>query len=188
MRYPSTWTDSRKWIRIEFYGRESSGDNIRDGVLDIKKLSETNLPMTYLKNGPWSGNIKTRADSGEERWRYVVFENYWGNISSGTGTKEAVYFDDIYIQTGTQARVEIGDSATWAGCKHREIQKPSAWSDTAITITLNKGSFKDGDCAFLYVVDANGNVNSNGYKLSGGAACTGGTSSPSAPTGLHIAN
>jgi hypothetical protein len=37
-------------------------------------------------------------------------------------------------------------------------------------------------------VDANGNVNSNGYKISGGDACVADTIPPAAPTGLKRPN
>ncbi|MEK6657594.1 MAG: hypothetical protein AABY58_09150, partial [Nitrospirota bacterium] len=53
---------------------------------------------------------------------------------------------------------------------------PSAWSDTSITITLNQGSLANFNNAYLYVIDADGNVNTNGYLLSevGGGGDTGG--------------
>jgi hypothetical protein len=65
-------------------------------------------------------------------------------------------------------------------CTHREIQIPSAWSDTSITITLNKGSFANFNSAYLYVIDADGNVNTNGYLLSDGG---GGNTPPSSSGG-----
>jgi len=39
------------------------------------------------------------------------------------------------------------------------------WSDTEITATLRQGSFANGEQAYLYVFDANGNVNSDGYPI-----------------------
>lgn len=75
-----------------------------------------------------------------------------------------LYVDDVYVDT-TQARVEIGNASTWEACTQREIQIPSSWSTNAITVTINRGAFSPGSQVYLYVVDANGNYNSDGYPL-----------------------
>jgi hypothetical protein len=67
------------------------------------------------------------------------------------------FWSEVYIDT-TQARVEIGNASTWDACTHREIQIPKTWSDSAITATVNQGTFKNGEAAYVFVVDANGNV------------------------------
>jgi hypothetical protein len=95
--------------------------------------------------------------------------------------------DDIYADN-TLARVVVGNASTYASLTHRELQIPSAWSNSSIAITVNKGSFRDNDCAYLYVIDDNGIVNSNGYKISGDNDCTISADpvAPAAPTGLRI--
>lgn len=75
-----------------------------------------------------------------------------------------LYVDDVYVDT-TQARVEIGNASTWDACTQREIQIPSAWSTTSITVTINRGIFSPGSQVYLYVIDADGNHNSEGYPL-----------------------
>ena len=184
LRWPASYVNNNKWIRLEVYGKESSGDNVRDADFDFKKHDQTSAPISLLTNGPWIGNIKTRVDAGEDRWRYIVFENYWGNISAGSGTGEKAYFDDIYIQVGTKARVEIGNNPIFTSCTHREIQFPTAWSDSSIAITFNKGSFVENDTVYLFVADANGNVNSQGYPVTIQKA----VAPPSPPKGLRITN
>lgn len=151
----------KSWVRLEFYAKESSSQGIRDGtfIYNIHKQTE---PVTNIKN--WEETIITRAIGVSDRWRYMKFQNYWGNTSGGDGTGEKVYIDDVYIQIGTRARVEIGDNATWINCTHREIQHPSAWLDTSIAITINQGSFQDGEAVYLFVVDADGNP-SDGYPV-----------------------
>lgn len=89
--------------------------------------------------------------------------------------------DDVYLDK-TWARVMIGNSSTWGGCTQKDPQIPSAWNSSNIAVTVNTGSFSIGQKAYLYVVDSNGQVNSNGYPV------TIGTSSASAtpttpPTG-----
>ncbi|MFH0891527.1 MAG: hypothetical protein V1867_01970, partial [Candidatus Falkowbacteria bacterium] len=87
--------------------------------------------------------------------------------SSGTVTN---YFDDIYVDN-TWARVVLGNASTYTASTHREIQIPTAWSSGSITITTNLGTFTSGQTAYLYVIDANGNV-SNGYPVTIGSGGT----------------
>jgi len=120
------------------------------------------------------------------RHRYVAGEYTdfrLGHMAQGFTDTAKVWFDDLYIAT-TQARVEMGNASSWAACTHREIQIPTAWSDNSITITVNQGSFQDGDAAYLFVVDAEGNV-SNGYPITIG----GGGGEPSDnPPSVSITN
>ena len=71
---------------------------------------------------------------------------------------------NMYIDV-TQARVLIGDASTWSGCAHTEIQIPTAWSSSSVTVTVNQGSFAGSSGAYLYVVDSAGTVNSSGYSI-----------------------
>ena len=71
----------------------------------------------------------------QHRWENVWVGQYLGHdaddLCAGIGDSYA-YWDDVYIDT-TQARVEIGDAPTYAASRHREIQLPTAWSDSSIT-------------------------------------------------------
>ena len=87
----------------------------------------------------------------------------------------SIDFDEIYADS-TQARVEIGDAPTWQTTSHREIQLPSQWSDTDLTITIKQGTLNDISKSYLYVVDADGKVNEQGYPL-----CT---TCPKSPAGV----
>ncbi len=86
-----------------------------------------------------------------------------------SGSDGVTQFDNVYIDN-TQARVEIGNAVTWTGCTHREIQNPTAWSDTSVSVTVSQGSFLNGSKAYIYVIDANGNVNSQGFAITLGEA------------------
>ena len=152
-----------KWVRVELYAEESSDDGLRDGTVQLYRHTQTSA-VTKLKD--FDGTAITRATNVNNRWRYFIFQNYWGNNSGGTGTKEKAYIDDIFIQVGTQARVEIGDNSTWANCKHREIQIPVSWTSNKIEFTFNRGSFMGG-VVYLYVVDADGNVSDNDTATTG---------------------
>ena len=75
-------------------------------------------------------------------------------------------FDDVYIATGVnaQARVEIGNAATYAGSTQLTILTPTAWAATEITATVNEGNFDAFDSAYMYVTDSAGVV-SDGFPI-----------------------
>jgi hypothetical protein len=166
-RYPSNALTSGKWVRVELFGKESSSAGVKDGTYEMYFHLQNTAPVLMNNNSvDWKDNIKTRVAGITNRWRYVVFQNYWGNITGGTGSKEKAYLDDIFIQVGTQARVEVGDNATWANCKHREIQMPVSWNSSQIELTFNQGSFSGG-IVYLYVVDADGKVSDYDATITG---------------------
>lgn len=97
------------------------------------------------------------------------------------GSDEAqwpIYVDDMFLDF-TQARVEISKNSKWDETRqiHKEIQIPTAWSSSSITIKVNQGSFQKGETAYLYVIDENGNVNSQGYPIKFGGTSTSSSSS-----------
>ncbi|RMG39981.1 MAG: hypothetical protein D6719_12035 [Candidatus Dadabacteria bacterium] len=111
----------------------------------------------------------------------------WYNLfdrTSGGGGDQIVnnFIDDPYAQVETEARVEIGNNPDYEKATKLELQKPLSWSDTAVSVTLNYGgSFKGGDSAYLYVIDANGTA-SPGIPLTLGHADT---LPPAAPGNLR---
>ena len=96
------------------------------------------------------------------------------------------YFSDIYFDT-TPQRAVICAGSTWANRGLCEVQVPSAWSDSSITVKVNQASFADASSKYLYVVDASGNA-SAGKQITFGSSGGGGgdTTPPAAPTGLHV--
>lgn len=95
-----------------------------------------------------------------------------------TGDGE-MYIDDFFIEN-TYAHVEIGDAPTYAASRHREVQIPVSWSNNAVSVTLNRGSFPSFSGLYLYVFNAQG-VPSPGYSLGGTQQAT-----PTAPRNLRI--
>lgn len=87
------------------------------------------------------------------------------------GTVFHLWVDDFYLDN-TRSRVEIGDNEDWASCTTREIQIPSAWSGTSITVTVNQGTFATNDTVYLFVVDSDGNPNTSGYPITIGGGDT----------------
>ena len=155
-------TADNTWYRMDLYLKASSL-NGSDGSITINRITPGSATAAQTISG-----LKTHL-SGYS-WNHVIWQNYVGNgMNNGT-----FWFDDVYIQNGSQARVELGDSSTWSGCTIREIQYPTSWADGSITVKLNQGRFSSGANAYLYVVDSNGNVNSNGYSVMLGTSGSGG--------------
>jgi len=99
----------------------------------------------------------------------------------------SVYFDDVYVATGpyARARVEIGDASSYANCSKIAIATAVTWADSQVTAIIRQGSFNTGDNAYLYLIDANGNV-SNGQQITFGGGVTGGTVSLPSPSNLKV--
>lgn len=109
--------------------------------------------------------------------------HYLGHDAAGCPTYGDAnsYFANVYVDT-TMARVQVCSGSTWASPGQCEIQIPSAWSTSAITVTLNQGGLASLTNQYLYVVDSNGNVNANGFQL----VPTGGGSQVQIPQGLTV--
>jgi hypothetical protein len=156
-------TADNTWYRMDLY-LQASSLNTSNGSITINRIT----PGSAIAAQTISG-LKTHLTGYS--WNHVIWQNYVGNgMTNGT-----FWFDDVYIQNGSQARVELGDSSTWSACTIRQIQFPTSWADGSITVQLNQGSFSSGANAYLYAVDSNGNVNSNGYPVTIGASGSGGS-------------
>ena len=152
------------WARIDMYLKQSTAST-NDGEF-----------KTWINNSLKLNDTSVSTRTGADLWNFVLIGAF---IRQNQPVQ--VYIDDVYIDN-TLSRVEIGDNATFANCTHREIQIPSAWSNTEITVTVNAGSFVADNTAYLFVVDSNG-VASAGYEVTIGGesepppAETGGTAS-----------
>jgi len=67
-------------------------------------------------------------------------------------------YDDLYLQFGTRARIEMGNKAVYEECTELEIQTPTEWSETSIQFDVNYGGFSSGDTVYLYVINSAGKV------------------------------
>lgn len=146
-----------QWQRIEWIWNSSSSPNATDGSIIVNRIGHSDSPQLIkatglITNGP-----------NNYRWRYVSIPQGVTNVNSGILNLK-MYFDDIYVDNSL-ARVELCDSATWAARTHCEIQPPVAWDTEHIKINISPGTFASDQNLFLYVSDANGVVNSNGFAV-----------------------
>ena len=122
------------------------------------------------------------------------FNELWKIGFDGGGTSPPSltwWMDDIYVDSSF-ARIMLGNASTYAASTHFEMQVPTAWSNSSVSVKVNTGAFAANQQAYLYVVDANGNINSQGYPITiGGGGARGALppaqdNPPSAPSGLRI--
>lgn len=157
--YEMDWLEHplpRQWSRLEIYFKASS-QGTKDGSVIYVVHTDGNISTTKIS---FSNNLMIY--NGSKRFIAFYIQNYVGN-GDRTGN-EHIYIDDVFIQRGSRARIEIGDNADWAACSHREIQIPQSWSNNEIRFQFNQGSFAGNREVFLFVINANGTV-SPGYSV-----------------------
>jgi hypothetical protein len=144
--YPST---PGAWVRVDQYVRTSTQGR-KDGY------SETTLLGDVISLSNWGNSSDAEPQypsiytyNSDMRYRWFIWQNYRGN-----GLDQlTVMLDDIYIQVGSVARVELGNKPVFEEANVREIQRVKSWDQFKIEIELNQGAFQIGDTAWLFVVD-----------------------------------
>lgn len=165
-----------KWVRMEFY-IEGSDQGVKNGTCHYW-LHEPGIKIEHIVD--YEGNLLVYGVDQTDRLKYIIFGHY---VGGNDATSVKTWWDDVFVQVGGRQRVEIGDAVMWNNCKHREIQIPTAWSANSITITVNRGSFGPCETLYLFVVDADGNVNTQGYPI---RIVTGASEPPCPPKGLKV--
>jgi hypothetical protein len=168
----------RTWI---FADGTSDGKYVQSWELTssgvVQDATSANSNPNVCGNGPWFN-----FTGGSSSWQTIYFNGYMPDGYT-QGQNSHAHFDDIYIATGpnAMARVEIGNASTYKACTNLTIVTPTSWSASSITATVRQGSFGSSGSAYLYVLDASGTPNANGYPITFG----GGSTAPAIPTGLH---
>lgn len=151
-----------RWRHIQFWTKESS-PGLSDG--DVRVTLDNTVALDSISH--WN----TRAADSVHYWA-VWMGNYLGHdAAAGCSASQGnsyTYWDNAYIDT-TWAHVEIGNASTYRACTQTEIQVPTAWSPTSIAITVNQGAFGSLAGEYVYVTNANGQVNAAGYPLGTGS-------------------
>lgn len=152
-------------------GRRAGGDDLPTAYTQVWSRVEwiwsmgssgTGRSRMYVTHAGGTRNLVGIATnvtffSGGAAFRYLVLQNYWGNIDEEPGASFAGSFlalDDCYAQVGNLKRVELTNHATLGSETWREIQDPSSWTDTEIEVTLNTGADRSGT-AWLKVIETN---------------------------------
>lgn len=120
-------------------------------------------PTVYKKCG-WEGSATAAECNDPSPANSVVWHNYSadqvpydsaGNpIYPTIPDKVDFYTQDIYIGIGTNARVEVGNAATYAACTKLAIQPAKSWTNGSITTYANLGAFTDSEELYAFVICA----------------------------------
>jgi hypothetical protein len=174
---PTSRTSSCSWHLNDDGGSLTSGVswwysgavNPMSGVwtkieVEICYTSQTSGYIKLWENGTLKINYAGPTDrySGTAR-----NDGIGGYARSKPSTSNWRYFADLYLDY-SRARVIIGNASTFSSSTIREVQVPTSWSDSSVTIKVNQGGFADEATAYLYVVDDTGTPNSAGYPITFG--------------------
>lgn len=159
------WTpfgaDDGSWYRVEWWLQQSSITMYRNGSVRVSSAIVVNDFPTGTDMTPWPMPVSLR----------YVYHLGGYELSASADRGPTTWFNEIYLDS-TPQRVEIGNASTWAACSVREPSVPSAWSDTAITATVNLGAHPNSGPAYLYVFDSTNTPNTNGYPITLGSGST----------------
>jgi hypothetical protein len=148
-----------------------SSDGVENGVVWVSVDGVTSTDTAWRTVANASGY-----------WRQARLGFWQGHNDDGVCPVSGghyTYWDNVYIDN-TQSRVELGNASTYGACTHREIQVPTSWSDSQVSVAFNQGTFGGGETAYLYVVTANGAV-SPGYRVTLGETPISGPGKPGTP-------
>lgn len=170
-------TKSDVWVQYQLVLKQSDA-NVANGIVRIYRDGA----LIYNKT-----NVKTRERSGEY-WQMLI-PHYGMTNQSGCADTRFVAMDDLYMNN-SWARVVLGNASTYAASTTFDLQPVDwtnpQWSSTSIKIKFNQGDYNAGQTAYLYVVDAAGSVNSNGFPITINSGSGGGTTPLSAPENLRF--
>lgn len=139
----------RTWKREEFY-YQTSDVGVKNGIFD------------YVQNGK-------RTNSARHIMRDLTRPNkytqlYQSQVSNGAQINSNNYYDSLYVDD-TWHHIELCNKPTYTECTMTEVQIPTAWSDSSITVSVNLGGFDGLSTVYLYVTNANGVTNQTGYAV-----------------------
>ncbi|NTW27236.1 MAG: hypothetical protein HGA36_02860 [Candidatus Moranbacteria bacterium] len=181
------WWSFSNWVRVSYWMKAGVNQIVDNGNIWFQGLNEGVIQKTYTKNDIPLFNTISRGTSKDTdyHWRQLNIPGWMDTSYSGPNVRPV--YDDIYVATGAnaQARVEIGNAATYAASTNLTISTVNSWSDAAVNATIRQGSFTDGQSAYVYVFDKDGNVNASGFPVTFGSA-VGDVIAPSAPAGLSV--
>ena len=162
-----------------------SGKNFLGGWMKM----EMEVRMTNQS----SGYIKMWED-GQQKIDYVGRTDAWelgnrsigiGGYSRDRGSNNWRYFADAYLDY-TPQRIVLANNSNISNATIKEVQIPTAWTNTSVTFTSNLGQFQPGQTAYLYVIDSTGTANPTGYPVTIGSGVSD-TTPPTLPSNFNLA-
>lgn len=136
------------WMRLELKFIPGTQGN-RDGKVLVRAFRGTSVPGAMsFSNGGVDQRTASLSYPNAQRYTAFMWERWVGNGYTSVTWGE----DDHFAQEGSFRRVELWNTNTPSTATIREIQEPTSWSSTSITIRLNKGGLSAGTY-YLVVLD-----------------------------------
>lgn len=131
-----------EWNHMEFYVNTKEGYSWGKVNGEIVHIGSP----TDVAKGKWSPTIALLGINGKEQY------------------DQETDIGEIYMDSSSM-RVVLSNASTWNDMRHSEIQFPTQWSDSSITVTLNLGSLDAKGPLYLYVVKGDKVFNQHGFKV-----------------------
>jgi hypothetical protein len=151
---------NQAWVKMQWVGS-------RDGTSGKPVIDLTTYPDNRRSYRSYYGRYLTTYEYATGEYCGRPDNNDLAAIVIGGFSRERLngginsfrYFSDVYIDI-THARVMLGNASTIAACTILEPQPPSAWSDTAITVALNRGAHTTGT-KYVFVINSSDEVSAS---------------------------
>lgn len=147
--------DENMWHRVEATYRQSSAGGVADGSIQVALDGVVQASFA---------DLITRSDSADRWIKADFFSGMTNWDTANTDLTWEKWVDDAYLSK-TWQRVELCDSSTWDNRRQCELQSATAWADGQIEVNYSSGGFAGGQTVYVYVLDASGVVNINGFPL-----------------------
>lgn len=154
------YSDGR-WNTEQYIGAPQSGAGLTDGFFHFIVNGRTAVRIPYTD---YAQKVFVMAQ-GSASESYFVHDESANDPDPPAGAR--TWWDDVYVDR-TWSRVMLSNRSTWGTSSTGplyEIQIPTAWSNTSVTVQVNIGELNIGSTAYLYVVDSNNDANSSGFPV-----------------------
>lgn len=182
---PSNHWQLGEWVRFEVYATYQTSIDVYDGTMLHWVTNRTTGGGRRIAMDSSGLRMQSTASSGSGctagvfigKWvQFGIFGFYDMPCKSGApnclvelgfqaedGYQPADFFwDEIHMQTGSQARVEVGDNRVFSACSRSFIQYPLYWhngtSSDEVRFEFNPGDFTDDTILYAFVISENGQV------------------------------
>jgi hypothetical protein len=129
-------------------------------------MDVSNANLKVFQNGKQTVNYADKSRTSGYPSKYNKLFSHQMERVSGPSTWK-LWYDIVYVDD-SWARVVVSDQPTWntGASQGIEIQIPTAWSDTSITVVLRQGAFSSLAGKYLYVIGTSGQpVSTTGFQL-----------------------